>query len=290
MLFFVQLEAEFVTMIRSDVGGEKMPKAIFFDLDDTLLWDKKSIELALHYTAQDAEKLLGVDSQKLIGAVRSIAPKLYAEYPTHAFTQSIGINPFEGLWGQFGDVIHHHFREMGNLMPNYRNRVWTEALSQCGILSENEGNKLSELFIIHRRKQPVLYEETFEVLDWLSNQEISMLLLTNGAPSLQLEKLAITPRLVPYFEHIVISGNVGVGKPSPAIFDHALRLMNVQKEDVWMVGDNKKTDIMGANKIGMKSIWIEHDVKAEEQSPLNGKPDYTIKRLNELVELIQEKN
>ncbi|MEW9502314.1 HAD family hydrolase [Jeotgalibacillus marinus] len=264
-----------------------MPKAIIFDLDDTLLWDKKSIERALHYTAQDAEKAYGVDSLKLVDAVRRIAPKIYSEYPTYAFTQTIGINPFEGLWGGFGDVVNHQFREMGRLMPDYRKRVWTEALRQCGFTGEREGERLSEYFIAHRREQPVLYEETFEVLDFIKKQGIQLLILTNGAPSLQLEKLAITPNIVPYFEHIIISGNIGIGKPSPVVFEHALRLVDLRTEDVWMVGDNKRTDILGANRIGMKSIWIQHE-EATEVSRFDGKPDHTIKRLKELIQVIQE--
>ncbi|KIL52101.1 HAD family hydrolase [Jeotgalibacillus soli] len=263
-----------------------MPKAIFFDLDDTLLWDKKSIALAFHYTCKEAEKEFGVAAEDLEAAVRRIAPILYAELSTYSFTQSIGINPFEGLWGEFGDPIHHQFREMGKLIPAYRKKAWTEGLKALGIENPEAGEKLSERFREHRREQPVLYEETYEVLEALKKKSIRLLLLTNGAPSLQLEKLAITKELVPYFEHIVISGNVGVGKPSTPVFGHALRLMELSPEDVWMVGDNKKTDIMGANRIGMKSIWIQHDGSVGTGSPDEGKEDVKVKRLREVLELL----
>ncbi|TDL31516.1 HAD family hydrolase [Jeotgalibacillus sp. S-D1] len=264
------------------------PKAVFFDLDDTLLWDKKSIELALRFTAEDAERKFGVKADELVASVRALAPSIYEEFPTHAFTKLIGINPFEGLWGEFGEAIHFKFREMGRLMPEYRKRVWTEALKSNGVHDENGGTWLSEQFIAHRKKNPVLYEETLQTLEILQQEGFRLLMLTNGAPSLQLEKLRITPELVPYFEHIVISGNVGVGKPDPAVFDHALRLMDLQASDVWMVGDNRGTDILGANRVNMKSVLIQHDKKEGANSNPSGSPDLVIERLQDIVPLLNQ--
>ncbi|PPA70615.1 HAD family hydrolase [Jeotgalibacillus proteolyticus] len=264
-----------------------MPEAIFFDLDDTLLWDKKSIELALTLTAEEAQRTYQVDADQLVKDVRRIAPEIYSTLSTHAFTQLIGINPFEGLWGEFGDSIHYQFREMGRVMPDYRKQVWTEALKEQGAGDEDAGLRLSRQFIEYRRNNPVLYEETFDVLDVLQKKGLRLLLLTNGAPSLQLEKLAITPELVPYFDHIVISGNYGFGKPDASLFEHTLRLMDLPAEDVWMVGDNKKTDILGANRTEIKSVWINHHNLDEARSEEDGVPNYTIRRLKELLTLIK---
>ncbi|MGD7045108.1 HAD family hydrolase [Jeotgalibacillus proteolyticus] len=264
-----------------------MPKVIFFDLDDTLLWDKKSIEKALLLTAQQAMETYKVDPQLLIQDVREIAPAIYSSLSTHDFTQLIGINPFEGLWGEFGDPIHHMFREMGSIMPEYRKKVWTKALKSQDIFNEEFGFELAHQFIENRKRTPILYEETFEVLDALKEQGIRLLLLTNGAPSLQMEKLKLTPELVPYFEHIVISGNFGFGKPHAEIFEHSLRLMDVPAEDVWMVGDNKKTDILGANRANIRSVWIQHDDLDEKRSEKDGVPDTTVHRLKQLLTLVK---
>ncbi|KIL48684.1 HAD family hydrolase [Jeotgalibacillus campisalis] len=264
-----------------------MPKAIFFDLDDTLLWDKKSIEEALMLTAQQAMEIYQVDAERLIADVREIAPAVYSSLSTHSFTQLIGINPFEGLWGEFGDPIHHMFREMGDIMPEYRKQVWTKALKKQEVFNKEFGYELAQRFIENRKRTPVVYEETFAVLDEFKEQGMRMLLLTNGAPSLQLEKLKLTPELVPYFEHIVISGNVGFGKPNAEIFNHSLRLMDLLAEDVWMVGDNKKTDILGANRANIQSVWIQHDDLDEKRSEKDGNPDTTINRLKQLLTLVK---
>lgn len=109
-----------------------------------------------------------------------------------------------------------------------------------------------------------------------------MLLLTNGSPHLQNTKLSITPEISPYFDHIVISGDFGRGKPDPSIFEHAVSLIGVDKSECIMVGDNLMTDILGANRAGIKSVWINRE-KAEKQDVL---PTYEIHQLEELFAIL----
>src|SRR5690625_7964560 len=83
-------------------------------------------------------------------------------------------------------------------------------------------------------------------------------MLTNGAPSLQYEKLKLSPELSPYFDYIVISGEFGEGKPEPAIFEHAINLLEVEKDETIMVGNNPQSDILSATRAGIDSIWFNH--------------------------------
>lgn len=259
-----------------------MVKAIFFDLDDTLLWDKKSVATAFQTTCEVAEERYGVDPKKLEEAVREEARKLYSSYETYSFTQLIGINPFEGLWGEFKDDTKE-FRQLSEIVPEYRRRAWTEGLKKLGIDDEDFGYELGERFPEERKKAPFVYEDTFSVLNQVK-EEYRLLLLTNGSPDLQNTKLKITPELVPYFEHIVISGDYGKGKPDPGIFEYALQKMNLTSEDVIMVGDNLNTDIKGANRTGIKSVWINH----HEMTATEVKPTFEISRLRELIGIIEK--
>ena len=115
-------------------------------------------------------------------------------------------------------------------------------------------------------------------------KEFRLLLLTNGSPDLQHTKLKLTPELVPYFEHIVISGEYGKGKPDPGIFKHALSLMSLNNNEVIMVGDNLYTDILGANRTGIRSVWINH----HGAEAVDVKPTYEISRLGELEQILNE--
>jgi putative hydrolase of the HAD superfamily len=261
-----------------------MIKAVFFDLDDTLLWDQKSIKQAFVVTCKLAEERYGVDSDQFEDAVRDAARELYASYETFPFTQMIGINPFEGLWGNFLDDVEE-FRKLKEIAPVYRKDAWTNGLKKLGIHDPEFGLELAEAFPQNRRKLPFVYEETFKVLNELK-KDYRLLLLTNGSPDLQQTKLEITAELVPYFDQIVISGDYGRGKPDPGIFEHALSLMGLDKNEAIMVGDNLMTDILGANTVGMKSVWINrHDKHRNEVIPT-----YEIVHLEELLPLLDKLN
>ncbi|MDC3418500.1 HAD family hydrolase [Aquibacillus salsiterrae] len=261
-----------------------MITTIIFDLDDTLLWDKKSVQVAFRNTCQLAEQKYGVDPDKLEEAVRTEATKLYQSYSTYEFTKMIGINPFEGLWGNFLDD-EDNFRKMKEIVPSYRKVAWTNGLKKLGIEDTSFGEELAERFPLERQKNPFVYEETFSVLERLNN-DYQLLLLTNGSPDLQNTKLTITPELTNYFDHIIISGAFGRGKPDPSIFDHALEVANVSKDEAIMVGDNLMTDILGSNRIGMKNVWINRENKQKTEV----EPSYEIKHLEELFPLLEKLN
>lgn len=259
-----------------------MIKAIFFDLDDTLLWDQKSVKEAFAATCRLAEERYAISADQLEEAVREAARNLYFSYETFPFTQMIGINPFEGLWGNFLDDTEE-FKKMKEIVPTYRKDAWTLGLSAMGIDDSEFGVELAERFPQERRNLPFVYDETFKILDGLKGN-YQLLLLTNGSPDLQNTKLAITPELVPYFDHIVISGDFGRGKPDPSIFEHALSRMSLKKDEVIMVGDNLMTDILGANRAGIKTVWINrHDKQRNEVIPT-----FEIKHLEELYPILEE--
>lgn len=259
-----------------------MIKAIFFDLDDTLLWDQRSVKEAFAATCKFAQERYGIDPDQLEEAVREEARKLYSSYEIYPFTQMIGINPFEGLWGNFLDD-HNDFRKMKDQVPTYRKEAWTMGLKRMGIDNPDFGFELAERFPEERRKVPFVYEETFSTLDRLKG-DYQLLLITNGSPDLQKTKLEITSELVPYFDQIVISGAFGRGKPDPSIFEHALSLMSLKNDEVIMVGDNLMTDILGANRAGIQSVWINRHNKAREEVI----PAYEIQHLEELFPILED--
>lgn len=254
-----------------------MVSTLFFDLDDTLLWDKKSIQAAFEQACQSVP---GCDEHQLEQAVRKAARELYQSYPTYSFTQMIGINPFEALWGTFDDP-GDDFKMMYQLMPEYRVKAWSNGLKACGITDLSLATHLANRFIEERKKHPYVYSDTFSVLEQLKGK-YQLLLLTNGSPSLQRTKLMITPEIEHYFDHIIISGEFGRGKPDPAIFEHALKQANTQPHEVIMIGDNLMTDILGAHRTGIKNIWINH----HNQNAEDVTPTYQVKSLTEALTII----
>ena len=141
-----------------------MIKAILFDLDDTLLWDQKSVKEAFSATCLVAAEKYNIDSEELENAVRNEARLLYSSYETYPFTQMIGINPFEGLWGNFLDD-EENFRKMSEIVPIYRKESWSKGLLSIGIDDDEFATTLAERFPEERRNKPFVYDDSFAVLD-----------------------------------------------------------------------------------------------------------------------------
>lgn len=258
-------------------------KAVLFDLDDTLLWDDRSVEDSFAAVCAYAGEQADVSAEALNQAIRTEARSIYETYETYPFTQMIGINPFEGLWGNFTGGELEGFRKLQHIAPSYRAAAWTQALKVCGVDDPQLGRELGERFAAERRSRPLVYEETFEVLGKLRDS-YKLLLLTNGSPDVQQEKLDAVPELVGYFDHIVISGDFGQGKPAEALFRHATGLLDIEPEEGLMVGDKLTTDILGSNGIGMPNAWVNrHGLQLT--GPIA--PKHEITNLRELFAIIE---
>lgn len=111
-------------------------------------------------------------------------------------------------------------------------------------------------------------------------------LITNGLESVQKARLEHF-NLYQYFEVILISGECGLAKPDPAIFQSALDLLDHKRKDsVLMIGDSLSSDIAGANNFGIDSCWYNPN-RLELQS--SDSPTYTVYSLQEIASLIYRK-
>ncbi len=93
------------------------------------------------------------------------------------------------------------------------------------------------------------------------------------------------------FDVHAMSGDVGVSKPDPGIFQYVLDQLEISPEDyhrVMMVGNHLTRDIKGANQLGLMSVWIDWSPR-RSKIPADDLeiPNYTIKAPEELVPLIE---
>lgn len=63
--------------------------------------------------------------------------------------------------------------------------------------------------------------------------------------------------LLRYFPRIIESAVVGVRKPDPAIFRLGVEALGLPAEEVLVVGDSLKKDILPAESIGCQTAWIK---------------------------------
>jgi HAD superfamily hydrolase (TIGR01549 family) len=92
-----------------------------------------------------------------------------------------------------------------------------------------------------------------------------------------LEGILVAEGLRPLFGVVADSGVVGVIKPEPAIFLHALRTLGSTPAECVMVGDSVKRDIAGAAGLGMRKALV----CAADAPPAAGQ-DWTIRSVSEL--------
>ena len=76
-------------------------------------------------------------------------------------------------------------------------------------------------------------------------------LVTNGPPDIQRLKLEQTG-LAGHFSAVVISGELGRGKPDPAVFLSAVDALGAESSAAVMVGDSWERDVEGALR---RSWW-----------------------------------
>ena len=108
-------------------------------------------------------------------------------------------------------------------------------------------------------------------------------MITNGPSDLQRFKIEVLG-IESWFDAIVVSGEIGIAKPDPAVFQVALSELNLDAEDVWHIGDNVKTDVGSANAAGLCSVWLNRfDQTLTEDEPV---PDIEVKSLAELAGLL----
>jgi len=70
------------------------------------------------------------------------------------------------------------------------------------------------------------------------------------------------------FDEILISGEIGVRKPHPAMFVELTRRFKLAPEEIVFVGDELQTDILGAQQAGLRTVWMTYRQQLERPSPL----------------------
>lgn len=127
-----------------------------------------------------------------------------------------------------------------------------------------------------------LFPETKNVLHKLRRQGYKLGIVTNGPKFSQRIKLTASG-VAPLVDVALISGEEEISKPAREIFIRAADRLGVKPSECIFVGDNPRTDILGADSVGMTTVWLdEHQPWPDE---FNFNPDYTITRLEEVLEI-----
>jgi len=251
-------------------------KAILLDLDETILFDDAATGAAFAATATHAAEAFAIEPDQLIAAVQGQAEDLWAAGPDPAWCHDLGTSPVEGLRSRFpgDDPRMVAMRAWG---PGFRFQSWQRGLRECGIDNDHLARELDTLFATQRKHTNPFIPGADTALAELGSR-FRLAMVTNGISDVQRDKITQT-RIGPLFEVIVVSGELGFGKPNPEIYHYTLKRMGIAPDEAMMVGDNILRDVHGAQAVGIRGVWI-----GEGRSPAgsNVVPDLSIETLAEL--------
>lgn len=256
-----------------------MITTVLLDLDDTILADDEASDLAFAATAALAPHL---DAEALITQVKLAADAGWAEGPFPDWLVEVGTGPLELLRARFeGDDPHWGvMREWG---PGYRRRSWQQGLAALGVTDDELAATLDAGFERARGEaNPWCTGAETALAELRKHYKLGM--VTNGIPDVQRKKIDETG-LESLFDAIIVSGEVGYGKPHPKVYQAALDALGVTPEETIMVGDNWRRDVVGPQKLGIRGVWIS----MSRPRPTDDEPWLEIVALAELPEILADR-
>jgi putative hydrolase of the HAD superfamily len=131
-------------------------------------------------------------------------------------------------------------------------------------LDQAEAERFIEAEYDAWRPATTLADSAHALLESLRGQGLKLGIVANHWPEpawlvrKEIEEFGVAERV----DTIVLSGEVGVRKPDPAIFLKALSDLDVSPDDAMFVGDKLDSDVRGAAEVGMvtvQALWFEAD-------------------------------
>jgi len=236
------------------------PRVIFFDLDDTLIYEVALDKAIMVEVVGRLVPRLTVPTATLSHSVRTAARALWERSGEIDYCRRINTSAVEGLYGDYaGDDPHLGALRAFIQTSRYRERVWTEALRSLGIDDPILGLALAGAYAEERWSRHVRFPDALPAVERLA-RAFRLGLITNGAPAIQRAKFQGSG-LARFFDPglVVVSGDLGVGKPDPTIFTHALNLAGVPSAAALMVGNSLLNDIAGAQNVGIRAVWVDRN-------------------------------
>ncbi len=238
-----------------------LPKAILFDLDDTIIRAYAKPEDAWgRLLARFAARLDATTEAARLVTVRTAI-----------------IDEGRRYWGD------PKVAAIGRLdIVGARRRVVRQALAGLGRDDDTLASDIADGFTALRVAEYALYPDAHDTLDKLKAAGVRMALITNG-PAVPQRAKVVRFDLERRFEHVQIEGEFGKGKPEPEVYDHALSRLGVRPRDAWMVGDNLEWEVATPQRLGIHGIWYDPHL---DGLPANAPaaPDRIINRLAELLD------
>ncbi len=193
----------------------------------------------------------------------------------------------------FGERMAAYYQQRETEFIEYTTEyTLRKTLAEIGCASIAPGLARSALNVYFSVSQAhwKLEPDAVPMLTILLNQGYRLGMISNASDAWDVHRLVDQAGLRPFFELILISAEVGMRKPHPAIFQMAVDYFRRPAGRMVMVGDTLGADVLGAQNFGMAAVWITRradrpDNRAREDAI---QPDAVIHALAELPEVLQQ--
>ncbi len=132
-----------------------------------------------------------------------------------------------------------------------------EELVESGVFSNPpEFEEYREFLFNAFMRVSVPFEFTKPMLARLRKKGYKLGIITNGNHDIQHSKI-VNLDFTPYFDEIIICGDLGIQKPNPEPFIEMASRLNLKPEELVYVGDNPTFDVDASRKAGYTPIWVK---------------------------------
>lgn len=214
--------------------------------------------------------------------------------------------PFKKAILQFVDLPQDSFSELYKQFRHYSDQLFEDsvsgkismkemqiyrmkmALADLGVkVSDKTAYAIQEIYS-QEQEQLHLMAGVERLFEWCQKQGVELGIITNGPHIHQLKKieaLGLTKWIGS--EKMIISGQVGVTKPNPAIFQLMEKRLGIPSSECCYVGDSFDNDVIGAKRANWKVVWFNHRHRPPGDKSIAA--DVVVESLQELVDHFQEK-
>lgn len=223
-----------------------MIKAVLIDIDDTIFDFEKCSKNAFKKTLK----------------------KLDLSYKEKDFSFFNKVNDILWTKQKLGELnINQVFIERSNMMSKY-----------FGLDIEKE--IFNNLFVEFLYDEIEMIDEVEGLLSYLSDK-YQIFAASNGVYDMQVNRIKKS-NLDKYFKDIFVSDKIGFEKPDKRFFQKIMNITKFSNDDLIMIGDSIKSDIIGAKNSNIKSIYFNKENKKNSDENFT----YQVKNLSEIKKIL----
>ena len=205
-------------------------RAILLDLDDTIIDYGGSTEVSWRQACEAARERSGLEVDRLYTEIDRVRTWYWSDPERHREGRA-------DLRAASCRIVEQALRDLGHDAPELARRI-------------------AHLYRDLRDQSVEIFTGAIETLDRLKHDGTRLGLVTNGTAADQRAKIERFD-LARHFDHILIEGEFGCGKPDARVYQAALAALQTTPQEAWFVGDNLEWDVAAPQRAGMYAVWLD---------------------------------